>query len=65
MGEPRIIVADRLRQRVDDRWLDAVRQMARFRDVREAAPAVRDFLVLGERVGDQREDAQVFAEGLC
>ena len=38
--------------------------MARIGDVLEAAPAVGDFLVLGERVGDQREGAQVGPEGL-
>ena len=31
----------------------------------KAAPAVGDLLVLGQRVGDQREDAQVLLEGLC
>ena len=38
--------------------------MPRGGDVLEAAPAVGDFLVLGERVGDQREGPQVFLEGL-
>ncbi len=42
-------------------------RFARWRavgDVGEAAPAVGNLLVLGERVGDQREGAQVFLEGL-
>ena len=38
--------------------------MPRARHVGEAAPAVGNFLVLGERVGDQREQAQIFLEGL-
>jgi hypothetical protein len=42
-------------QRIDHFALDAVGQMPRVGDVLEAAPAVGDFLVLGERVGDQRE----------
>ena len=51
-------------QRVDDLALDAVRQMARVRDIGEAAPAVGDLLVLGERVGDEREGSQVRPERL-
>ncbi len=39
--------------------LDPVRQVAGIGDIAEAAPAIRDLLVLGERVGDQREDPQV------
>ena len=38
--------------------------MAGAGHVLEAAPAVGDFLVLGERVGDQRERAQIGLEGL-
>ncbi len=38
--------------------------MPRVSDVLEAAPAVGDFLVLGERVGDQHEGAQIVLEGL-
>ena len=40
--------------------------MARWRefgDILKPAPAVGDFLVLGQRVGDQREGAQVLLEG--
>ena len=44
--------------------LDPVRQMAGIGHILEAAPAVRDLLVLGERVGDEREGAQVRLEGL-
>ena len=43
--------------------LDAVRQMAVVGDVGEAAPAVGDFLVLGERIGDQRELLHIVLEG--
>ncbi len=38
--------------------------MTRIGDIGEAAPAIGDFLVLGEDVGDQREGAQVLLEGL-
>ncbi len=31
----------------------------------KTAPAVGDFLVFGERIGDQRKQAQVLIEGLC
>ena len=34
----------------------------RLGDVLEAAPAIRNLLVLGERVGDQRELAQIVRE---
>ncbi len=37
--------------------------MTRIRDVLKAAPAVGNFLVLGERVGDQRKSALVGLEG--
>jgi thiamine monophosphate kinase len=50
-------------QRIHDLALDAVGEMARIRDILEAAPAVGDLLVLGERVGDQREGAQLVLEG--
>jgi hypothetical protein len=36
--------------------------MAAVGDVIEATPAIGNFLVLGERVGDQREGAQVLFE---
>ncbi len=63
MRQPRIGAAHRRDQRINHFGLDAVGEMARRRDVVEAAPAVGDFLVLGERVGDQRERAQIFLEG--
>ncbi len=62
MRQSRIGLAHRLDQRIDHFGLDAVRQMPRGGNVLEAAPAVGDFLVLGERVGDQRELAKIFLE---
>ena len=50
-------------QRLHHLRLDAVRQMARVGHVLEAAPTVGNLLVLGERIGDQRERAQVLLEG--
>ena len=61
--QARIGVANGGGERIHDLFLDAVRQVARIGDVLEAAPAVGDFLVLGERVGDQREGSEVLAEG--
>ena len=72
LGLQRIVAVRQLRigcahgcdQRLHHFGLDAVRQMARIGDVLEAAPAVGNLLVLGERVGDQRERPQVLLEGL-
>jgi hypothetical protein len=50
-------------QGIDDFRLDAVGKVPRRGDVGEAAPTVGDLLVLGERVGDQGEQPQVFLEG--
>ena len=62
MRQPRIGGAHRRHQRVDHLGLDAVGQVPRIRDVGEAAPAVGNLLVLGERVGDVRELADVLLE---
>ena len=61
--EAGIGLADRRGEGLGDPWLDAVAQVARRRDVIEFAPAVGDLLVLGERVGDEREQPQVVLEG--
>lgn len=63
MRQARIGFAHRGGERVDDAALDTVGEMAGIGNVLEAAPAVRDFLVLGQRVGDQGEGAQILAEG--
>ncbi len=60
-----IALAHRRDQRIDDLVLDKICQIARGDRSREAAPAVLDFLVLGERVGDQREGARVLAQHLA
>ena len=62
--QPRIGVAHGRHQRLHHLALDPVGEMPRVGDVGKAAPAVGNLLVLGERVGDEREGAQVFAEGL-
>ena len=64
MREPGIALRDRLDQRIDDLALDAVGEVPGIGDVGELAPAVGDLLVLGERVHDEREDAQIRCEGL-
>ncbi len=51
-------------QRIHHLALDAVRQMPRVGHVLEAAPAVGDRLVLGERVGDEREQAEIVPQHL-
>ena len=61
--QPRIGVAHRRDQRIDHLRLDAVRKMPRRRHVLEAAPLVGDRLVLGEHVGDVREEAEILLEG--
>jgi hypothetical protein len=43
---------------------DAVREMARVGNVLEATPAIGNFLVLRQRIGDQREGTQIFLERL-
>ena len=60
--QPRIGVAHRRDQRVDHLRLDAIREMPRGGDILEAAPLVGDRLVLGEHVGDEREEPQVLLE---
>ena len=62
VGQPRIGGADGGDQGLDHLAFDAVGKVARIGDVLEAAPAVGDLLVLGERVGDQGEEADVVAE---
>src|SRR5260370_40588983 len=65
MRQARVAVAHRRDQRVDDLVFDKIRQIARGDRTRKAAPAVLDLLVLGERVGDQREYARVFPQHLA
>ena len=62
MRQPRIGRPHGGDQRIDHLALDPVRQMAIVGDIGKAAPAVGNFLVLGERVGDQRELLHVVLE---
>ena len=64
MRRARIGLPHRADQRFHHLALDPVGEMAAVGHVLEAAPAVGDFLVLGERVGDQREEANVVLEHL-
>ena len=59
VGEPRIGRLHRGGERVDHLVLDAVGEVHRGLRPRILAPAVLDLLVLGERVGDQREDRDI------
>lgn len=63
MRQSRIGCTYRCDQRIDDYTLDTVSEMARVGDVLKAAPAIGNVLILGERVGDQRESALVGLEG--
>ena len=62
MGETRRRGLDRGDQRVHHVVLDPVVEIARGDRPLEAAPFVLDRLVLGERVGDEREGAHILAE---
>ena len=64
MRQPRIGRAHRSDQRIDHLALDAVVQMPRIRNIRKAAPAIGNLLVLGQRVGDQRKGPLIVLEGL-
>ena len=64
MREPRIGRTNRTDQGIDDLALDAVVQVARIRDILKATPTVGNFLVLGERIGDEREGPLIVLEGL-
>ena len=57
-------VAHRRDQRIDHLLLDPVGEVARIGDVDKTAPAVRDLLVLGQRVGDEREQPHIPLEHL-
>ena len=61
MGQLGVGRLDRGDQGVDHLVLDEVGQVARGDRPREAAPTVLDLLVLGQRVGDQREGRDVVA----
>jgi hypothetical protein len=60
--EARVGVAHTGGERVHDLGLDAVGEVAAVGHVLEAAPAIGDLLVLGERVGDQSEQTHVLGE---
>ena len=60
--QARIAFAHGSDEGVDHRRLDLVGEMPAVGDILEAAPAVGNLLVLGERVGDQREQANVVVE---
>ncbi len=59
MREARIGAAHGGDQRIDDLALDPVGEMPRVGDVPEPAPAVGNFLVLRQRVGDERKGPQI------
>ncbi len=65
MRQARIGLPHRRDQRVDHLVLDIVREIARRDRALELAPAVLDLLVLRERVGDLRDDADIVAEHLA
>ena len=62
MRQTRIACRDSGDERIDHLVLDQVRAVARARRPRVAAPVVLGLLVLGERIGDQAEQAHALAE---
>ena len=50
-------------QRLDHLTLDPVRKVPRVGDVLEAAPAIGDLLILGQRISDEGKRSQTFLEG--
>ena len=65
VAEPRIGLAHRRLQRIDDFALDRVVEVAAVGDVLEAVPAVGDFLVLGQHIGDVGEQPLVVVRASC
>ncbi len=65
MRKRRIAFRHRRDQRIDHLVLDHVGAVAVAARARIVPPRVDDLLVLGERVGDQREQLQVLAERLA
>ena len=65
MGELRVGRLHRGRERIDDFVLDHVGQIAERLRAGVLAPPVVDFLVLDQRVGDQREDRDIVALDLA
>ena len=63
--EARIGVLDRRDQGLDHVVLDEVAQVAGRHRAGEGPPPVLDLLVLGQGVGDQREDSRVLAQHLA
>ncbi len=61
--QPRIGGDDRIAQRLHHLGLDMVRQVAAGLRRRQLAPAVRDFLFLGQRVVHTGKERQLFAKG--
>ena len=62
MRHARVSVLHGRHQCFDDLAFDPVGKVARVGHVFKTAPAVRYFLVLGQRVGDEREQPQISAE---
>ena len=64
MGKPWISSAHRIDQRRNHLRLDSIREMPCIGDVRKSSPAIRNFLVFGKDVGDQRKRLQILGKGL-
>ena len=65
MRKARIGIFHRLGQRVHHFPLDAVGEVTAIGDILKTAPAIGYFLILGQRVGDQRECAQIGCKSFC
>ena len=60
MRETRMRVLYSTHQSIDHFTFNAVRQMAGVSNVLKTAPAVRDFFVFAQRIGDERKRTQIF-----
>ncbi len=65
MGQARIGALYGLGQRIDNLGLDLIGEMAHSGRLRRAAPVILDRLVLGQRVGNQREQPDILPEHLA
>ncbi len=65
MGQVGVAVLDRARQRIHHLVLDLVGEVAAADRGRQLTPRILYLLVLGEGIGDQREQADIFAEALA
>ena len=65
MRQARISSLHRTDQRIDHLTLNTISEMAGISDILKAAPAIRNFLIFRQRIGDERKDTKIFTKGFC